>query len=103
MDSYFYGYGPMGYTATLEEVAERRYLNEWGVSVDPRDFDVLLGVQDCAALGQEGWLIAGGNIYSALVVDCEGQNHRGEMDQHGLFADISQSALSHRCGYLILQ
>lgn len=40
-------------------------------------------------VGKAGWLAVGSEIKSALVVDCEGGDHRGTMNRNGLLADVN--------------
>jgi hypothetical protein len=86
----------------LERVAERRTANGWGLEgVSPGDFDVLVALEDCATIGAEGVLIAGGQVYTALVVDCENAEHAGQMAERGLLADVSRGDLG-KYGAIIL-
>lgn len=98
-----YGPGAISYTPILERVAERRVLNEWGLTDDWRGFDVLVAPSDCRLLGRSGWLIANGDVHSAIVVDCEQQAHRGQMAERGLLADASRRGLNHQRAWLILR
>jgi len=86
----------------LERVAERRQAAGWGLAgADLEDFDVLIAVENCAQLGAEGVLIAGGQVYTALVVDCENAEHAGQMAERGLLADVSRGDLG-RYGAIIV-
>lgn len=86
----------------LEAVAARRISNGWQLSQEPGDYEVLVAVADCRQLDRSGWLIADG-LHSALVVDCEANVHRGQMDRRGLLADVNRGELGHLKGWLILR
>lgn len=90
--------GVLGYSESIEPVAERRYFAEWGrVSDDPQNFDILVGVEDCRLVGRKGWILVGDNFYSALVVDC---NQKIHIWPFGYLADINRGSCQD--GYLIL-
>ena len=91
--------GTLGYSEFIEPVAQRRMYAEWGgLSHDPKDFDVLVGTEDCNQLGQTGWLLRNDNFYSVLVVDCKQKTH---VFSDGYLADINQPGCLE--GYLILK
>lgn len=98
-----HGPGVISYTPILERVAERRVINEWGLTADWRGFEVLVAPADCGLLGRSGWLIVGDRILRALVVDCEQKAHRGQMAARGLLADGSLEGLNHQAGWLVLR
>lgn len=87
----------------LERVAARRIANEWGLSADWRGFDVLVAPADCGLLGRSGWLIANGDVYTAIAVDCEQRAHRGQMAERGLLADANVKGLNHMAAWLVLR
>jgi len=87
----------------LEAVAQRRIANEWGLTGDWQGYDVLVGVADCRLLNRRGWLIANGNVYSAIAVDCENGDHAGMMAERGLMADANIESLGHLKGWLVLK
>lgn len=90
--------GILGYSSSIDFVAERRYNVEWGqLSNDPKQFDVLLGVEDCQLLNRSGYLLTDNNIYSALIVDCNNPQHTWPKYYLG---DINRGDLTE--GYLIL-
>lgn len=98
-----FGPGAISYSAILDDVAERRVLNEWGLSADWRGYDVLVAPADCRLLGRSGWLIANGDVYSAIAVDCENGDHAGQMAERGLLADASRRGLNHQRAWLVLR
>lgn len=88
----------------LERVAERRLRNGWGLTdVNLQDYNALVAPADCDLLGRRGWLVAGKRVVSALVVDCEADVHRGQMDERGLLLDTNRQDLAHLEGLLILR
>jgi hypothetical protein len=99
------GPGAISYAGpgVLERVAERRVLNDWGLSGDWTGYTVLVAPANCALLGRDGWLITSGSILSALSVDCEQAAHAGQMDERGLLLDTNQKGLTHQEGWLILK
>ena len=97
------GPGAISYSAILDDVAARREANEWGLSAGWREYTVLVATADCRQLGKSGWLIANGDVYTAIVIDCEQQAHRGQMAERGLLADASLEWLGHQAGWLVLR
>ena len=97
------GPGAIGYSPILEQVAERRIANEWGLSADWREYEVLVATPNCKQLGKSGWLIAGGRVLSARVVDCAQPKHRRAMEDNGLLVDASRRGLNHKAGWLVLR
>jgi len=87
----------------LETVARRRLDNGWTLTKNPDEYEVLIGLSDCRLLDQSGWLTANGNVYTALVVDCEAGHHRGQMKDRGLLADVNSQELGHKRGWVILK
>lgn len=98
-----HGPGAIGYSAVLDDVAARRAYAGWGLTADYHGFDVLVAPADCRLLGKSGWLIANGDVYSAIAVDCEQRAHRGQMAERGLLADASVKGLNHQRGWLVLR
>lgn len=98
-----HGPGVISYTPILERVAERRVLNEWGLSADWREYDILVAPADCGLLGRSGWLITSEGIQSALVVDCAQEKHRQPMIDNGLLVDANMENLTHLKGWLVLK
>lgn len=98
-----FGPGAISYSAILDNVAERRVLNEWGLSGDWQGYDVLVAPADCRLLGRSGWLIANGDVYTTIAVDCENGDHRGQMAERGLLADGSLEGLNHKRAWLVLR
>lgn len=88
------GPGALSYTPVLEQVAERRIALGFGLS-DIEAGAVLIAPASCDLLGRKGWLIAGGGVQRAQVVDCENGNHKGEMTERGILADVSSEELGH--------
>lgn len=86
----------------LERVAETRAVC-FGQVEDWRDYEVLTAVQDCRLVGETGWLIANGDVYTAIVIDCEADVHRGQMAERGLMADANMESLGHLKGWLVLR
>ena len=87
----------------LEAVAQRRIAYGWGLSSIPED-TILVAPADCNLLGRRGWLVAGGEVLKALVVDCQADVHEGEMEGRGLLLDVNgPEGLDHKDGWLILQ
>lgn len=64
---------------------------------------MLVAPSDCALLNRAGWLIVEGQKYSAIVVDCEQEKHRGQMKERGLLCDQNIKELTHKEGLLILR
>lgn len=90
--------GILGYSESIDQVAQRRYEAEWGeLADDPKGFDVLLGVKDCELLGRKGWVLTENGFYSALIVDCNQPNHIWPRNYLG---DVNRLGFSQ--GYLIL-
>lgn len=54
-------------------------------------------------MGRAGWLVAGGRVSSALVVDCENKDHAGTLEQRGLLGDVNREEMSHERGWLVLR
>ena len=103
MDDYqIIGPGTLAHSNVLEQVAQTRIRYGFGLdSLEPGA--VLVAPADCKLLNRRGWLIAGGTIYRAQVVDCENGKHRGQMKRTNLLADVSIKELSHKEGWLILE
>jgi len=97
------GPGAVSYTPALEVVAERRVLNDWGLTDDWSTFEVLAAVPDCRLLNRSGWLIAGGKVLTVKIVDCAQEKHRQAMVDNGLLADASMEELNHKAGWLVLR
>jgi len=87
----------------LEGVAQRRIANEWGLTGDWREYDVLVGATDCELLNRNGWLIAGGRVMTTIIVDCAQKKHRQGMIDNGLLADVNMMELAHKNGWLVLR
>lgn len=92
----------------LERVAERRLSGSLPAAmtmhgVDPAEYDVLAAPANCNLLGRSGWLVAGGQVKTVLVVDCEAPQHRGQLAERGLLADVNVEELWHRRGWLVLR
>lgn len=96
--------GALAYAPIMDNVAIRRYENEWGVFHDPANFQVLLGLDDCRLLGKRGFLRVGSKYYRALVVDCQQAVHfiTDNMKDRKLLADINLPEFNHRFGLLRL-
>ena len=106
LDFMIVGPGAIGctyYPAALERVAERRYTNGWGLDTDWRGYDVLVAPADCSLLGRDGWLITGGEVHTALVVDCSQGKHKEAMMERGLLADVNRPELSRQKAWLVLR
>ena len=101
-DYQIHGPGALSYTPVLESVAERRIALGFGLSEIEAGV-VLVAPANCAHLGRRGWLIAGGAVHRAQVVDCEADVHRGEMVERGILADVNKPRLDHERGWLILK
>ena len=87
----------------LESVAHRRITYGWGLSSIPVD-TILVAPVDCSLLGRRGWLVAGGEVLDALVVDCQADVHKGQMEGRSLLLDVNRpKKLDHKDGWLILQ
>lgn len=104
----YYVVGP-GYTSlanpgVLEQVAERRIENGWGLTedVDLTAYSLLGAVADCKSLGHGGYLVTEKEVKSILIVDCEADVHRGDMDRKKLIVDINDKELVHQEAYLVL-
>lgn len=99
------GPGHLSYAGdgTLEAVAERRARNGWGVTGDWQAYDILAAPADCQLLDRSGWLIAGGRMMTVKIVDCENGNHRGDMAEKRLLADVNREELAHQRGWLVLR
>lgn len=97
-----FGPGAISYSAILDDVAERRINAGWGLS-EISGYEVLVAPADCNLLGRSGWLIANGDVYSAIVVDCEQKAHRGQMESRGLLVDASRVGLNHKEAWLVLR
>lgn len=89
----------------LESVAQRRIHYGYGLeaALDVNDYEVLIAPADCDLLGRDGWLVANGHSYRAIVVDCEARHHRGQMQSRGLLADVNNLELVHKQGWVILR
>ena len=64
---------------------------------------MLTAVEDCRLLNRSGWLIANGDVYTAIVIDCENRDHAGMMVARGLMADVNIESLGHLEGWLVLR
>lgn len=84
-------------------MAERRVYAGWGLEADWTQYDVLIAPADCGLLGRSGWLIANGDVHSAIVVDCENGDHAGQMAERGLLADANRVGLAHKRAWLVLR
>lgn len=87
---------------TLEAVAQRRLDNGWNLTHDWRDYPVLVAPADCDLLDRTGWLVVGGQVTRALVVDCESDIDRGTLQRQKLLADVNLRHLTHQKGLLVL-
>lgn len=89
----------------LEAVAARRIRNGWGLTEPVGGYDVLVAPADCGLLGRSGWLRVDGRTYSAIVVDCESEKHRGQMRARRLLCDVNGEwpELVHKRGWLVLR
>lgn len=87
----------------LERVAERRVANDWGLTDDWREYEVLAAVPDCELLNRSGWVIAGGEVLTVIIVDCAQEKHRQPMIDNGLLADANMESLGHLKGWLVLR
>jgi len=84
----------------LERVANRRIV--WDSTFEEwRRYEVLVAPADCSLLGKSGWLITPRMTYSAIVVDCEADVHRDQMNERGLMADTSLDEVGQ--GWLVLR
>lgn len=100
-------YGP-GYLSSadpgvLEQAATRRLRAGWGLDKDWRDYDLLAAPADCRLLGKSGWLITEYGVRTVLIVDCENGQHKGQMAERGLLADVNRRGLAHKEGWLVLR
>lgn len=102
LDFKVYGPGALSY-APLEEVAERRVLNNWNLSADYTEYDLLVAPSNCDLLNKNGWLIVRDQILTVKVVDCEQAKHQGQMDAWGLLADTNRKDLVHEQAWLIIR
>lgn len=66
-------------------------------------FDVLLAVPDCNLVARQGWLISETGIYSAVIVDCEADDHKGQMAERGLLADTNRDDLTHQWAWVVVR
>lgn len=92
----------MSYAGNLEEVANRRIKNGWNLD-SIEGYEILVAPSDCNLLNRSGWLIVEGKIYSAIVVDCEQEKHRGQLEERGLLCDQNIKDLTHKESFLILR
>lgn len=104
---YFYSLILSGYLSyaepqVLEKVAERRITNGWQLTKNYQQYDVLLATPSCDYLNHSGLLLADGKQYSALVVDCAKPQHRRQMVDNRLLADVNDLELVHCRASLIL-
>lgn len=96
------GYGAISYAPSLDEVANRRIANEWGLQ-SVEGYDLLIAPADCSLLGRDGWLMVGDEVYTVIVVDCENGNHAGMMADRGLLLDQPREDLVSKYGWLVLK
>ena len=102
LDFTIYGPGAVSY-APLERVAERRMLNEWGLTHNWREYETLAAVPDCKLLNRSGWLIIDGKILTVKIVDCAQLKHRQLMIDRDLLADVNIKNLEHLRGWIVLR
>ena len=86
----------------LEDVAERRIKYNWMSPANISDYDLLLATPSCHYVGKSARLIVDRDIYTALIVDCAKPQHRQEMIDNGLLADVNNLELVHQKGYLVI-
>lgn len=58
---------------------------------------MLTAVEDCGLVGETGWLITNGNVYTAIVIDCLQAKH----SMNGIMADTSLDEIGR--GWLVLR
>lgn len=95
-----YGPGALAYTTVLEQVSETRI--KYGYGLDSIDgYEVLVAPSDCDLLGKNGWLITEDEVLTAIVVDCESEEHKGIMKERNILADVNKENLGK--GWLIIK
>lgn len=87
--------GAFAHTDQLEQVVSNR---GWQGT---QDFDLLLATENCTDLARWAWVIAGGKVYDALIVDCARPEHRQQMIDRGIVADVNKPGLGS--GFLIVR
>ena len=102
LDFLIIGPGALSY-APLDEIAERRVKNDWGLTDNYKAYDVLVAPSDCRLLNRTGWLIVDGKILTIKVADCEQAEHQGQMKERGLLADTNKKELISKQGWLIIR
>lgn len=105
-DYYVVGPGTVSYASpgVLEQVAERRIKNGWGIPdhINLSDYEVLGATIDCTELGRNGYIVTDKTVKSILIVDCENSDHKGQMAKRQLVVDVNDKSLVHETAYLIL-
>lgn len=100
------GPGAISYAdpGVLEKVTERRIKNGWGLDrVNWSKYDLLGATAECKWLGKSGLLLSGLKRKTILIVDCEADVHKGQMQERGLLVDINNEDLVHKKGWLLLK
>lgn len=80
-------------SGVLEQVAERRIANGWGLE-EVKEGHILIATPQCHWLGHEATVIVGSKRYRATVVDCS--HNSNAMIQRGLVADTNTHELVHQ-------
>jgi hypothetical protein len=91
-----YGPGAMSY-ADLDAVVARK---GWEGT---RDFDVLSAPSNCNLMARQGWLITSKGVFSTVIVDCQADEHKGQMEARGLLVDTNRDDLVGANGWLIVR
>ena len=92
----------------LEHVATNRAA---GITAIPiannwKDYDVLLAVENCQYVGDDGLLyLDDGRVLTAIVVDCQSDIDReaASLSSLGLLADANRADIVHKFAVLVLQ
>lgn len=90
------GPGAISY-APLERVVQNK---GW---LGTEDFDVLSAPANCNLMARQGWLITSRGVFSTVIVDCQADEHKGQMEARGLLVDTNREDLVGTRGWLIIR
>lgn len=98
MPDYRIYYGTLAYTSVLKDVVKNR---KWD-GVDER-FDILLATENCNDLAKWTWVISNGKVYQGVIVDCAKPEHRQQMLDNFIVADVNLAELNGQEAWVIVR
>lgn len=66
-------------------------------------FDVLVAPANCNLMARQGYLVTNRGIFDAVVVDCQADEHAGQMEARGLLVDTNRRDLIGARGWFIVR